>query len=157
MVLRGEASEDAIVGKHVFGNLYSCEDARIADEEYLKALAVQAAQSAGMTICEVKSWAFGGPKGGVSVVVLVTESHVAIHCWTEYRYATVDVFTCGDKSDPDLAFGLILEGLRPKHYSAYQADRSSRPQRGRGRAEMGPPTAMRDLPRARARVHRTGL
>lgn len=157
MVLRGEASEDAIVGKHVFGNLYSCEEDRIADEEYLRNLAVQAAQTAGMTVCDVKSWAFGGPKGGVSVVVLVTESHVAIHCWTEYRYATVDVFTCGDKSNPDLAFGLILEGLRPKHYSAYRADRSSRPRRAVPRQEMGPPPAIRDLPRIRARVHRTGL
>lgn len=153
MGLRTENSEDAIVGKHVFGNLYFCEDPRISDEGYLRGLALEAAERAGMTIHDVKSWSFGGPKGGVSVVVLVTESHVAIHSWTEYGYATVDVFTCGDSSDPEVAFHLILDGLRPKYYSAYQADRSSRPLlRVEGAAPVFAPLLPEEVPRPRRRA-----
>ncbi|EQD78774.1 S-adenosylmethionine decarboxylase, bacterial/archaeal, partial [mine drainage metagenome] len=28
--------------------------------------------------------------------VVIAESHLAIHTWPEYKYAAVDVFTCGD-------------------------------------------------------------
>lgn len=33
---------------------------------------------------------------GVSGVVVIAESHVAIHTWPEHGYAAVDLFTCGD-------------------------------------------------------------
>ncbi len=153
MGLRTENSEDVIVGKHVFGNLYFCGTPHISDEAYLRGLALEAAERAGMTIHDVKSWSFGGPKGGVSVVVLVTESHVAIHSWTEYGYATVDVFTCGESSDPAVAFRLILEGLQPKYYSAYQADRSSQPlQRIEGEPPVFVPAIPEEVPRPRRRT-----
>jgi len=53
-----------------------------------------------MKLVEMKSWKFGGKKGGVSVIALVEESHIAVHTWLEYNYATVDVYTCGEHSDP---------------------------------------------------------
>jgi S-adenosylmethionine decarboxylase proenzyme len=31
---------------------------------------------------------------GVSGVVVISESHFAIHTWPEYGYAAVDLFTC---------------------------------------------------------------
>ena len=34
---------------------------------------------------------------GVSGVVVISESHLAIHTWPELGYAAVDVFTCGEK------------------------------------------------------------
>ncbi len=73
---------------------------------------------------EVKSWKFGGRKGGVSVIALVLESHIAIHTWNEYNYATVDVFTCGSHTDPEKAFDYILSELKPKDYVKHKADRS---------------------------------
>src|SRR5262249_51813618 len=32
---------------------------------------------------------------GISGVVLIAESHLAIHTWPEHRYAPVDIFSCG--------------------------------------------------------------
>ncbi|EAX48733.1 S-adenosylmethionine decarboxylase related, partial [Thermosinus carboxydivorans Nor1] len=37
---------------------------------------------------------------GVSGVVVISESHLAIHTWPELGYAAVDVFTCGDRVNP---------------------------------------------------------
>jgi len=37
---------------------------------------------------------------GVSGVVIISESHLAIHTWPELGYAAVDVFTCGECVDP---------------------------------------------------------
>lgn len=116
---------DRIIGKHVYGNLYEVDLEVAANEELLKKIVLEASQLANMTVYDVKSWSFGGKKGGVSVIALVIESHIAIHTWIEYRYATVDVYTCGEKSDPWKAFDFIVKNLKPKYYTVNYADRSS--------------------------------
>lgn len=117
--------ERQIVGKHVYGNLYGCDVSQISDESALKNLVIDAAKKANMTIWDTVAWKFGGPKGGVSVIALILESHIAIHTWNEFQYATVDVFTCGDKSDPKKAFQYIVSKLNPKSVTEHFADRSS--------------------------------
>jgi S-adenosylmethionine decarboxylase len=95
------------------------------NEEKLRDAVVEAVKLANMTLVEIKSWSFGGKKGGVSVIALVLESHIAIHTWLSYKYATVDVYTCGEKSDPWKAFEYIINVLKPKYYTVNYADRSS--------------------------------
>lgn len=117
--------EKQIIGKHIYGNLYECDASFINNESALKNLVIEAAKAAKMTVWDTKAWKFGGVKGGVSALALILESHIAIHTWNEFRYATVDVFTCGDKSDPMLAFDHIISRLKPKHVTKHFADRSS--------------------------------
>jgi S-adenosylmethionine decarboxylase len=116
---------DRIVGKHVYGNLYEIDVSIAENEEKLREIVIEASKLANMTLYEVKSWSFGGKKGGISVIALVLESHIAVHTWIEYKYATVDVYTCGEKSDPWKAFEYIIKNLKPKYYTANYADRSS--------------------------------
>lgn len=118
---------DRVIGKHVYGNLYDIDPEILKNEELIKDAVVKAAKVADMTLLEVKSWSISGRKGGVSVIALVLESHIAIHTWYEYRYATVDIYTCGEKSDPWKAFYLIIEILKPRYYTVHYADRSSFP------------------------------
>ncbi len=114
-----------IIGKHIYGNLYSCSSAAMTDEEELRSIVIEAAKAARMTVWDTKAWKFGGPKGGVSAIALILESHIAIHTWNEFQYATVDVFTCGEKSEPRLAFQHIVERLKPASVTKHFADRSS--------------------------------
>lgn len=118
------SKEDKIIGKHVYANLYDPDPASISNEEFLRRIVVEAAEKANMHLVEVKSWSFGGRKGGVSVIALITESHISIHTWVEYSYATVDVYTCGDHSDPWKAMEYIIEKLKPKRYSVGYANRT---------------------------------
>ncbi|AEB94689.1 MULTISPECIES: adenosylmethionine decarboxylase [Metallosphaera] len=120
-----QSPEDRIVGKHVFGNLYGLDPKDLNDEKLLKNLVLQAVKIANMNLVEAKSWSFGGKKGGVSVIALIEESHIALHTWNEYNYATLDVYTCGEDSDPQAAFNFIVESLKPKRYQVFFADRSS--------------------------------
>jgi len=115
-----------IVGKHIYGNLYECEESYINNESALKNLVIEAAKVAKMTVWDTKVWKFGGEKGGVSALALILESHIAIHTWNEFRYATVDVFTCGEKSDPILAFDYIVSKMKPKSVTRHFADRSNK-------------------------------
>jgi len=48
---------------------------------------------------------------GVSAMVVIAESHLAIHTWPEHKYAAVDVFTCGDAVDPYKAFESLKNSL----------------------------------------------
>jgi S-adenosylmethionine decarboxylase len=126
-VAEEDCSSRQIVGKHVYGNLYDCDPAILSNEDFLRKVVVEAARISKCSLHEVKSWKFGGEKGGVSVIALVTESHIAVHTWIEYEYATVDVYTCGSRSDPEAAFNFIVSQLKPKEYTKYLSDRSSKP------------------------------
>ncbi|MFP3260811.1 MAG: adenosylmethionine decarboxylase [Sulfolobus sp.] len=125
ILLHQTISEDRIIGKHVFGNLYDIDERILVDKEYLEKLVLDAVKIANMKLVEIKSWSFGGKKGGVSVIALVEESHIALHTWNEYKYATLDVYTCGESSDPQSAFEYIVSQLKPKRYQMFYADRSS--------------------------------
>jgi S-adenosylmethionine decarboxylase len=48
----------------------------------------------------------------VSGVVVISESHFSIHTWPEYGYAAVDIFTCGDQINIDVAVETIRRGLQ---------------------------------------------
>jgi S-adenosylmethionine decarboxylase len=115
--------ETKIIGKHVYGNLYECDKNLINSEEYLKETVLNAIKLANMHLVEVKSWTMSGEKGGVSVIALITESHITIHTWVEYNYASVDVYTCGNKSNPTKAFNYIVERLKPKFYTVHKVKR----------------------------------
>ena len=125
LVQKTHQEEDKIVGKHVFGNLYGIPREIASDEKLLYEVVRKAVDIANMKLVEMKSWSFGGKKGGVSVIALVEESHIAVHTWLEYNYATVDVYTCGEHSDPMKAFEYIVSQLKPKRYQMFYADRSS--------------------------------
>lgn len=112
-------------GRHVFGNLYDVDVAVASDEIAMRRAVEDAARAGGMEILELRSWAFGGRKGGVSVIAILRESHIAVHTWIEYRYATVDVYTGSEKADPWRAFEHLTKVLKPRYYTVSYADRSS--------------------------------
>ncbi|MEL9991071.1 MAG: adenosylmethionine decarboxylase [Thermoproteus sp.] len=114
-----------VVGKHYYGEAYGIDESLLSDEDRLRQIVIKAAETANMHIVEVNSWKFkGGDKEGVSVIALVLESHIAIHTWPTYRYATIDVYTCGEQSDPLSAFRYIISQLKPKRYTINYSDRS---------------------------------
>ena len=56
-----------------------------------------AAIASGATVCESIFKEFD-PQG-VTVLCLLSESHISIHTWPEKGEAAVDIFTCGDCND----------------------------------------------------------
>ncbi len=120
-------SVSRIVGRHVYGDLYGCPKDVLSDEELLKNAVIEAVKLSNTTLLELKSWRVSGEKGGVSILALVIESHIAVHTWPNYGYATVDVYTCGEKSDPWKAFDYLVKILKPKHYIVHYSDRSQLP------------------------------
>ncbi len=121
------AGDDFVIGRHVYGSLYGIDRERAWDEAYLRNLVLEAVEAAGATLLDLRSWRVPGEKGGVSVIAVVLESHLALHTWPGYGYATFDAYTCGDKADPWKAWEVVVRGLRPKYYRVHYADRSQEP------------------------------
>lgn len=120
------SQEDYIVGKHVYGNLYGISREVALDHDFLVETMKKAAELSNATIIEVRSWVIPGKKGGVSVIILVDESHLALHTWSEYNYATLDVYTCGEHTDPLKGFRYVVEKLKPRDYTMHYVIRDSR-------------------------------
>ena len=119
---------DMIVGKHVYGNLYGIDPQLINDEQKLKNIMLKAAEIAHSTVLDARSWKVPGRRGGVSVIILVEESHLALHTWKEYSYATLDIYTCGEHTDPEAAFDYVVEQLKPKRHTKHKVIRLSNPE-----------------------------
>jgi len=124
---RSSAPGEVIVGRHVYGSLYGVPRSKAGDEEFLRRVVLDAVKASGAVLHDIKSWSIPGVKGGVSVIALILESHIALHTWVEYAYATFDVFTCGERADPFKAFEVILSALEPSYYTLHYSDRSQLP------------------------------
>lgn len=115
-------NEAKVVGRHVYGNLVNCRNSDIlSDPHRLEEIVRKAAELGNMTILDVKSWKIGE---GVSVVAVILESHITIHTWPEFNFATVDVYSCGSHTDPHAAFNYIVEALKPEKVEIGYFDRS---------------------------------
>ncbi len=117
----GKNIEARVYGKHVYGSLYDCDPELLSDPEFLKKVVVEAARIGNMTLLDVRTW-YMGP--GVSVVAIILESHISIHTWPEYSFATVDVYSCGKHTDPHKAFEYIVKSLKARRYEFNVIDRS---------------------------------
>jgi S-adenosylmethionine decarboxylase proenzyme len=73
---------------------------------------LEAASYSGATVLG-SSFHYFTPQG-VSGVIVIAESHLAIHTWPEYEYAAVDIFTCGVVVDPWVAFHRLKLSLDSK-------------------------------------------
>ncbi|WP_074033414.1 adenosylmethionine decarboxylase [Exiguobacterium sp. AT1b] len=100
------------MGRHIITELWECNPDKLNDIDYIERLFVDAALRSGAEVREVAFHKFA--PHGVSGVVIISESHLTIHSFPEHGYASVDVFTCGDRIDPATASQYIAEGLDAK-------------------------------------------
>ena len=98
-----------ILGRHLIVEYCDCKEGVLDDADFLKQSLLEAVRRSGATI--VKSVFHRYAPQGVSGVVVIAESHMSIHTWPEYNYASVDFFTCGQTVDPYKAKEYLREML----------------------------------------------
>ncbi|HOB34150.1 MAG: S-adenosylmethionine decarboxylase proenzyme [Firmicutes bacterium] len=109
------------LGRHVLAEIYECDSEILNDIHQVEKIMVKAALEAGAEIREVAFHKFS-PQG-VSGVVVISESHLAIHTWPELGYAAVDVFTCGDSVDPWVSCNYIKQQFAAQRMEAKEVKR----------------------------------
>jgi S-adenosylmethionine decarboxylase proenzyme len=105
-----EALDHPALGSQVVLDLYDCATTHLDDLPWVEATLVEAARVAGATIVQTVFHKFA--PWGISGVVVISESHLAIHIWPENRYAAVDIFTCGESVRIDIASAYLKKAFR---------------------------------------------
>jgi len=80
--------------------------------EPLESVLAGAAERAGMKVVAAQFHQF--EPHGATGVLLLEQSHLAIHTWVEEGLACVDLITCGD-ADPEVVLEIIRRALPGKH------------------------------------------
>jgi S-adenosylmethionine decarboxylase len=62
------------------------------------------------------------PNGGISGVLVLSESHISIHSWPERGYAALDVFMCGD-AQPLKSIPILKRAFKPGFVNVVEARR----------------------------------
>ena len=97
------------LGTQILLDLENCNSDLLDDIDFIKDILKKAATLAGATIIGETFHKF--QPIGVTGVVSIAESHICIHTWPEYSYASVDIFSCGDDFNLEIASRIIEEGL----------------------------------------------
>jgi S-adenosylmethionine decarboxylase len=109
-------------GLHILCELLdcACEPALMHDVAALRALCLGACTASGLQVVSDAFHAFvsdGQPQGATGVVVLA-ESHLAIHTWPEFRAVTLDIYVCNVRKDSSAgaedACRALLAAFRPQ-------------------------------------------
>lgn len=111
------------LGHQIMAEFYDCPAERLTGPEFIERVMLDAAESCGATIVNSVFHHFN--PYGVSGVVIIAESHLAIHTWPEYGYAAVDVFTCGTQVNPADAVEYLATALGAKSHSFSEINRGN--------------------------------
>lgn len=109
------------LGRHFVFELFGCNPRALDDLRGIEDAMEKGAVDAGMKVLGRVFHKFS-PQG-VTGVVIIAESHIAIHTWPELGYAAVDVFTCSNSTDPMKAFQRIEDLLKPKSMTVMELKR----------------------------------
>lgn len=113
------------LGRHLLIELYQCDNRVISDVRKIEEIMVDAAKAAKAHIVDVVFHNFN--PNGVSGVVVISESHLTIHTWPEYNFASIDIFTCGATINPWKAYDYLSRQFKAKTYTAMELKRGMLP------------------------------
>lgn len=109
------------VGRHLIVEMFEC-DPRVLDSlETIRGALLDATVASNSTVVGFDFYRFR--PHGVSGYVLIAESHISIHTWPEYGYAAIDVFTCGEHTDPWKGLDVLKDRLKAKKMTVIEIAR----------------------------------
>jgi S-adenosylmethionine decarboxylase len=82
------------------------------DVAALRALCVEAVAGAGLQAVAERFHAFEPAGAGITGVVLLAESHLAVHTWPEQSAVTLDIYVCNHSADNRAKAQVLLNALQ---------------------------------------------
>ena len=128
-------------GLHLTADLHDCatDRAALTDRDALRTACLAAVRTAGLTpVGELfhRYPSAAGSSTGITGVVLLAESHVAVHTWPELAAVTLDVYVCNFGADNSARARVVLDALVAV-FGARRIERHTL-QRGDAAAPQGP-------------------
>jgi S-adenosylmethionine decarboxylase len=101
------------LGRQLTLEYYGCGPDALLNKDRVEKALLKAANDSGATIISSSFHDF--KPQGVSGVVIIAESHFTVHAWPEHDYAAVDIFTCGDTIDLELAVNSMKDSFESEN------------------------------------------
>lgn len=124
-------------GPHLMLDAYGCDRRKLEDLSVVSSILDEYPEEIGMTkIMPPYVFRYSGevPEDwGVSGIVLIAESHIAIHTFPDKGYFTLDIFSCKE-FDVDAATDYITEKFGATHFEKNVLQRGREFPKSRGRA-----------------------
>ncbi len=100
-------------GLHLTADLRGCASASalMRDVQALRVLCLKSVAAVGLDAVGELFHTFPAP-GGVTGVVLLAESHLAVHTWPELHAVTLDVYVCNLHGDNSARAQALLAALQ---------------------------------------------
>lgn len=125
-------------GLHLIADLSGCAPATAAMTQAaaLRSLCLEAARNAGLTPVGELFHRFTplqpGDPAGLTGVVLLAESHLAVHTWPERGAVTLDVYVCNADADDhssraERTLAALITGFAPGHVQRQHLQRGLLP------------------------------
>ena len=109
------------LGKHLIIEFFHCDRSILNELKILENHLLAAVELSGATVIQPYFHQFS--PHGITGVVVVAESHFALHTWPEYGYCAVDIFTCGDTVNGHVALDYLKENLGAANASVMEIKR----------------------------------
>jgi S-adenosylmethionine decarboxylase len=109
--------------KHCVAELYRADTEKLNDADFINKALTSAAELANATVLSVYTHSF--TPQGVTGFALLAESHISIHTWPEHGFAAIDAFTCGSKTDPEVACTYLASCFDSRGHSISFIDRNN--------------------------------
>jgi S-adenosylmethionine decarboxylase proenzyme len=113
------------LGRHLLCEYHGCDRELLNLPDRIRTELRAAVVRAGATPVHDVVHAFS--PHGVTGVIVIAESHFAIHTWPEHGFAAVDLFTCGETVDPWVAFEHLGRALGATSQSVVELRRGLLP------------------------------
>jgi len=99
-------------GIHILADMYEVKGGRheMIDAQALEKFCEEKVAAVGLT--QVGKLFYQFPGSGVTGVILLAESHVAIHTWPEKDYLTLDIYVCNVTQDNTKKARRLMEYFR---------------------------------------------
>ncbi|WP_299979328.1 adenosylmethionine decarboxylase [Desulfobacula sp.] len=101
------------LGRQLTIEYYECGAKVLLNKDWVEKALLKAAKESGATIISSSFHKF--KPQGVSGVVVIAESHFTVHAWPEHNYAAVDIFTCGDNIDLEIAINSMKDSFESEN------------------------------------------
>ena len=93
-----------------------CDVEALSDEQMLMQVMIAAVKKCGAQVLSQNHFIFSGH--GLTMTILLSESHASIHTYPEHGKCFVDLFTCGDNCNNHIFNEALKEYLKPKNVAA---------------------------------------
>jgi S-adenosylmethionine decarboxylase len=101
-------------GDHLLGELYGICPEKLNDAELLEKVLIRGIIKSGATICTIQAKKFC--PSGVTILIMLAESHVSVHTYPDAQALFFDAFICGRRCKPYCIVETLLVELNPRSH-----------------------------------------